>query len=112
VQATDGNLYGTTYDGVIADGTIYGTVFRVSTGLGPFVKTVPISGRGGAVIRILGTNLAGATSVAFNGAPTAFTVQAPSEITAVVPPGATTGKIQVTLPSGTLASNVAFRVTQ
>lgn len=34
-----------------------------------------------------------------------------SEIATAVPSGATTGKVQVTTPGGTLLSNVAFRVT-
>jgi hypothetical protein len=33
-----------------------------------------------------------------------------TEITTKVPTGATTGKVEVTTPSGTLASNVNFRV--
>jgi hypothetical protein len=33
-----------------------------------------------------------------------------SEITTTVPTGATTGKVKVTTPSGTLTSNVNFRV--
>jgi hypothetical protein len=41
---------------------------------------------------------------------TAFTVQSASEITTTVPAGATTGKVEVTLPVGTLSSNVPFRV--
>jgi hypothetical protein len=34
-----------------------------------------------------------------------------SEITATVPSGATTGKVEVTTPSGTLTSNVNFQVS-
>jgi hypothetical protein len=41
----------------------------------------------------------------------AFTVISNSEITTTVPTGATTGKVKVTLPGGTLSSNVNFRVT-
>ena len=41
MQATDGNFYGTTYQ----EGAFCcGTVFRLSTGLGPFVETEPSSG--------------------------------------------------------------------
>jgi uncharacterized protein (TIGR03437 family) len=60
---------------------------------------------------ILGTDLTGATSVTFNGTAAAFTVASPTLVTATVPIGATTGKVQVVTPSGTLTSNVAFRVS-
>ena len=109
VQATDGNFYGTTrLGGSKSDGT----VFRLTVGLGPFVKTVPAAGKVGASVKILGTNLTGATSVSFNGVAAAFTLRAPSAITTTVPAGATTGTVQVITPSGTLLSNVVFRVTQ
>jgi uncharacterized repeat protein (TIGR03803 family) len=108
VQGTDGNFYGTTGAGGLG---FHGTVFSLSVGLGPFIKTLPISGKVAAPVFILGTNLTGATSVTFNGTPAAFTVVSSSEITTTVPTGATSGTVQVTTPSGTLLSNVAFRVT-
>jgi uncharacterized repeat protein (TIGR03803 family) len=107
IQATDGNFYGTTYEGGFAQ---WGTVFRLSTGRGPFVKTLPASGRVGAGIKILGTNLKGATAVSFNGTAAIFKVVSNSYITTTVPIGATTGRIHVTTPSGTLSSNVVFQV--
>jgi uncharacterized repeat protein (TIGR03803 family) len=112
-QATDGNFYGTTYWGGLnccdfGYGT--GTVFRLSMGLGPFVKMQPNSGKAGAVIEVLGTNLTGATRVAFNGVSAAFKVVSPSLITAAVPSGATTGEVEVATPGGALSSKVAFRV--
>jgi hypothetical protein len=88
-----------------------GTIFKLSVGLGPFVKTLPTSGRAGAPIQILGTDLTGATSVTFNGTPAAFTVNATgTAISTTVPTGATTGTVQVVAPTGTLSSNVPFRV--
>jgi uncharacterized repeat protein (TIGR03803 family) len=107
VQATDGNLYGTTADGG-ANG--YGTVFSLSVGLGPFVETEPTAAKVGATVKILGTNLTGAISVNFNGKAATFTVVSSSEITTTVPAGATTGEVQVVTPSGPLLSNVSFRV--
>lgn len=107
VQGTDGNFYGTTTFG---GPDHFGTVFRLSTGLAPFVETVPPYGKVGTAIRILGTNLTGASSVTFNGVAAAFTVVAASEITTTVPDGATTGTVRVTTPGGTLLSNVPFRV--
>jgi uncharacterized repeat protein (TIGR03803 family) len=106
-QATNGSFYGTTSgDGADSDGT----VFRLSVGLGPFVKTLPTSGKVGGAVKILGTNLTGATRVTFNGTAAAFTVVSPSLITATVPTGATSGTVQVVTPGGTLVSNVSFRV--
>jgi uncharacterized repeat protein (TIGR03803 family) len=109
LQGTDGIFYGTTEQGG-ADGA--GTVFSLSVGLGPFVETLPASGKVGAKVIILGNNLTGTTSVRFNGTAAAFTVVKSTEITATVPTGATTGKVKVTTPNQALESNVAFRVTQ
>jgi len=108
VQATNGDLYGATTAGGANGG--YGMVFGLYVGLAPFVGTQPTSGEVGAAVKILGTNLTGATSVTFNGAAAAFTVVSPSLITTTVPTGATTGTVQVITPSGTLSSNVPFRV--
>jgi uncharacterized repeat protein (TIGR03803 family) len=107
VQATNGNFYGTTEDGGVNGD---GTVFSLSVGLGPFVEAQPTSGKVGAAIKILGTKLTGATSVSFNGTAATFIVVSSSEIATTVPVGATTGKVQVTTPGGTLTSNVSFRV--
>jgi uncharacterized repeat protein (TIGR03803 family) len=108
VQDTNGILYGTADSGPNFTG--FGTVFSLSVGLGPFVETQAASGEAGATVKILGSALTGATSVNFNGAPAAFTVQSGYLITATVPTGAATGKVQVVTPSGTLSSNVTFRV--
>src|ERR1022692_2211567 len=107
VQDTNGDFYGTTVGGGANGG---GTVFRMSVGLGPFVKTQPTSGSLGAAVKILGTNLTGATSVSFNGTAAVFEVVSSSEITTTVPAGASSGEVQVVTPSGTLSSNASFRV--
>jgi len=108
VQATDGKFYGTTSFGGSKNN---GTVFRLDMGLAPFVKTVPMAGKVGVKVKILGTSLTGATSVNFNGVVAAFTVVSATEITTTVPNGATTGTVQVTTPGGALLSNVVFQVT-
>jgi hypothetical protein len=79
-------------------------------GLVPFVRVQPAIGKPGAAVEILGTNLAGASSVTFNGTPATDTVVSSSRITTLVPVGATSGEIQVITPSGTLSSNLSFRV--
>jgi uncharacterized repeat protein (TIGR03803 family) len=115
VQATNGNFYGTTtYGGASSAcmGVACGTVFKLSVGLSPFAETMPTSGRVGAAVKILATNLTGATSVTFNGTAAVFRVVSKSLITTTVPTGATTGKVKVSTPRGTLKSNVVFRVTK
>jgi uncharacterized repeat protein (TIGR03803 family) len=107
VQATNGSFYGITSSGGALGA---GTVFSLSVGLGQFVVTQPTSGTIGAAVNILGTNLTGAISVTFNGTAAAFTVVSRSLITTTVPTGATTGRVRVTNPGGTLSSNVPFTV--
>jgi hypothetical protein len=43
-----------------------GTFFKISMGLPPFVKTLPLGAHPGAEVTILGTDLTSATSVTFN----------------------------------------------
>jgi uncharacterized repeat protein (TIGR03803 family) len=107
VQATDGIFYGTTAEG---GASIDGTVFALYTGAPPFVETRPTIGIVGETVTILGYGLKGATSVTFNGTPATILHDAPTLIYAKVPTGATTGKVQVVTPKGTLTSNVAFEV--
>jgi uncharacterized repeat protein (TIGR03803 family) len=103
IQATDGNLYGTTKEGGLNHCELgCGTVFSLSVGLGPFVEIKPTSGKTGSSIKILGTDLGGATGVSFDGTPAVFTLLWSSEITATVPTGASSGKIQVFTPGATL----------
>jgi uncharacterized repeat protein (TIGR03803 family) len=107
LQATNGYLYGATADGgTSADGT----VFSLSIGLSPFIETLLTSGKAGTSVPILGNNLTGTTSVAFNGIAATFTVVSDTEITVTVPSGATTGFVTVTTPSSTLKSNKPFHV--
>jgi len=107
MQDTNGVFYGTgSYGGAENDGVIFS--FSVP-GLGPFVATQPTAGAVGTAVRILGTGLTGATSVTFNGTAAVFTVVSSSEITTSVPAGATSGKVEVATPSGTLSSS-GFKV--
>lgn len=113
MQATNGDLYGTTGQGganPAPDGFDGGTVFRLSLGLGQFVKVQPAIGVAGELVDILGTDLTGATSVTFNGAAAVFRVVSSSLIVAKVPSGATSGAIEVMTPGATLKGNVPFEV--
>jgi hypothetical protein len=87
-----------------------GTIFSLDMGLSPFVETVPTSGKVKTAVKLLGTDLTGATSVTFDGTEAAFKVVSGSEITTNVPAGATSGVVKVVTPSGTLTSNVVFQV--
>lgn len=109
VQATNGKFYGTTtFGGVDGDGTF----FSLALGVKPFVETLPTAAKVGAKVIVLGNNLAVTESVSFNGAAAIFTVVSDTEITAIVPGGATSGPIEVTTPSRVLKSNIVFRVTK
>jgi uncharacterized repeat protein (TIGR03803 family) len=108
LQATNGKLYGTTTSGGTGGG---GTIFSLDLGLDPFVKLLPARGKVGKIVRILGNNLTGTTGVNFNGGAATFTVISDTAIEATVPAAATTGKVEVLTPGGTLQSNLAFRLT-
>jgi uncharacterized repeat protein (TIGR03803 family) len=112
IQDTNGRFYGSTESGGSSTACTggCGTVFMLRAGLGPFVETQTTSGKVGAAVKILGTDLTGATSVAFNGTTATFTVVSATEITATVPTGAATGFVTVTTPSGVLTSNRQFQV--
>jgi uncharacterized repeat protein (TIGR03803 family) len=100
VQGTDGTLYGTSSS----------TVYSENMGFGPFVTFVNAAGRVGQTGGILGQEFTGTTSVSLNGIAASFTVVSDTFIEATVPVGGTTGYVTVTTPSGTLTSNVPFRV--
>jgi uncharacterized repeat protein (TIGR03803 family) len=115
VQGTDGSFYGTTPLGGGSrkcSGRGCGIVFSLSMGLGPFVAFVRSSGEVGATSEILSQGLTGTSGVSFNGTAAKFVVHSDTYLTATVPQGATTGPVTVTTPSGTLTSNVPFRVRQ
>ena len=109
LQATNGILYGTTEFG--GPGT--GTVYSLNADLAAFVAFVVPAGRVGQTMQLLGQGFTGTTSVSFNGvAASKFTVVSDTYVMAVVPTGATTGTVVVDTPSGSLKSNVSFRVIE
>jgi uncharacterized repeat protein (TIGR03803 family) len=111
VQGTDGAFYGTTdWGGTPITGMPVGVIFRLDVGLGPFVQPLLAFGRVGDCVNLLGTNLTGATAVSFNGTPATIDKITPYRIQTTVPAGATSGTITVTLPTGTLSSNLSFTV--
>jgi hypothetical protein len=61
-------------------------------------------------VTISGTNFAGATAVAFNGAAASYSVNSATQISATVPAGASSGPISVMTPGGTATSSSSFTV--
>lgn len=108
-QGTNGLFYSTTSDGGRSG---YGATFSLSNNLSPLVETVPVMGKVGTQVIILGNNLTGASTVTFNGVSATFTVESDTYITATVPAGATTGTVSVVTSSGTLNSSPGFVVTK
>jgi len=108
LQASDGNLYGTTDGG--GSGSYYGTIFSLDLGFGPFVQATTYSGKVGATVEFLGQGFIKSSMVSFNGTPATPTVRSGTYLTVEVPAGATTGPVTITTSMGTLESNKIFRV--
>lgn len=71
---------------------------------------LPLMGPVDTPVVITGTSFTGATGVDFNGTDASFTVDSPIQISTVVPPGASSGLVTVTTPSGTGSSAAPFTV--
>jgi len=71
----------------------------------------PTSGPIGTSVAITGTSFTGVSEVNFNGTNATFTGDSDTQITAMVPIGATSGPIAVTTPGGTATSSTPFTVT-
>ena len=74
------------------------------------VSFTPANGLPNSSVVITGTNFNGTSIVSFNGVNTTFTVDANTQITAIVPTNANSGLIAVTTPGGTAASSSSFTV--
>ena len=107
VQGTNGSFYGTTSQG---GSNLDGTIFMLSTGLGPFVSFVNGAGKVGTKVGIVGQGFKNITVVSFNGTAAQFAVQSSTYLVAVVPEGATSGPVNVTSLKGHLSSNRKFQV--
>jgi uncharacterized repeat protein (TIGR03803 family) len=103
-SATTGSVTVTTPGGTLTSNKI----FRVT----PVILTFsPASGPVGTQVTITGTSFTGATKVTFGGVKATFSVDSNTQITATVPTGAKTGRIQVMTPGGTATSATDFTVT-
>jgi hypothetical protein len=93
--------------------SLTGSIGVYLNGATPTVTSLtPASGPIGSSVTLTGTNLAGTTQVTFNGRPAAsFTVNSATSVTAVVPAGATSGRIGVTtLPGMSTTSATSFTI--
>jgi uncharacterized repeat protein (TIGR03803 family) len=122
VPATSIARLGTTFiSATVPSGALTGTV-TVTTGstvltspklfkVKPTITSfTPPGGSVGTSVTITGTGLIQATKVTFNGTSASFAVNSDAQITATVPPGATTGKIGVTTKGGSASSATNFTV--
>ncbi|MFA6147666.1 MAG: IPT/TIG domain-containing protein [bacterium] len=99
--ATTGRIFVTTAGGTVASGSD----FTVQSRLSGFT---PPSAARGATVSILGSGFVPSSQVSFNGIPATASFVSAAQLNAIVPDAATTGKISVTTPSGTLLSDNNF----
>lgn len=92
----------------IDDVSITGTVAPTPT-LASFSPANGCSGAG-TIVTIDGTNFNGASAVNFNGTSASFSIVSNTQITAVLPAGATSGVITVITAGGTATSSISFTV--
>jgi hypothetical protein len=119
------DLWGTTWTAEEINANNFGAAFSVSINSNPTVYvdfmritvhyTAPPTittfspalacANSGQSVTITGTNFTNTSSVTFNGIPASFTVDSSTQITAILPNGATTGTISVTTPVSTANSS-------
>jgi uncharacterized repeat protein (TIGR03803 family)/YD repeat-containing protein len=108
IQGRDGNFYGTTD---LGGANNEGTVYRFTLAAFPLVSALsPSSGAPLTQVVITGNNLNGTTAVQFNGVNATFSVDSPTQITATVPTGATSGYVKIMNRYGLAESPVKFIV--
>jgi hypothetical protein len=108
---------------IVPAGTVSGkitvtTPSGTTTSAGTFTVTTapviaafnPSAGAVGTSVTISGANFVNVNGVAFNGVTAAYTVDSPSQITATVPAGASTGPLRITTATGTAVSMANFAV--
>jgi uncharacterized repeat protein (TIGR03803 family) len=109
VQDTDGLLYSATTGGGSGGS---GVIYSIDIGQQPFVSYLPVYGRAGTKVQILGQGFTSDSTVSFNGVSAAFTVVSPTFLEATVPVGAASGYITVTTPDTSMKSSKVFVVHQ
>jgi hypothetical protein len=102
-SVTTGKITITTPAGTAASADDYVVTFSIAT-------LKPTKGPAGTHVVLMGIGFTDVSSVRFNGALASFTIISANQISAAVPPGATTGKVTATSPQGTV-TGPGFRVT-
>ena len=104
---TTGKITVTTAGGTATSTTVFTVIFP------PTISSfTPNNGATGQLVTLTGTNFIGTTAVVFNKtAATSMTVLSATSLTALVPSGASSGKISVTTPGGSTTSIMNFSVT-
>ena len=123
VNGTSGSVQGDTQITVSTPGGVTTGPITVISPSGTFVTSSnffvpsvitsfsPILGSAGTNVFIRGSNFIGTTAVLFNGSPAAsFSVTSPTNLTAVVPAGVTTGPITLVAPGGGFVTSSNFTV--
>jgi hypothetical protein len=111
VTAAKDGYNSSTANGVVVTGGATTTQNFALTAPPPTITSVsPNRAPRGSTVTIAGTNFLTARSVVFNSATAVFTVNSAIQITAIVPSGATTGRIKVTTSGGTATSPQVFKV--
>jgi hypothetical protein len=98
----DGCAYGANFDDLVVDAAAISSPAITSF--------TPTRGPDGTSIDIRGANFTGASSVTVGGVAASFTVDSDTEIHAILPNGAATGRISVTSANGTGTSDHEFEV--
>ncbi|MFV0389208.1 MAG: IPT/TIG domain-containing protein [Pyrinomonadaceae bacterium] len=86
--------------------------YAASTSAPQIAGFSPISGAEGTLVTLTGEQFANATSVKIGSVSTQFTVNSNTQLTFIVPSGATTSPINVTTPGGSAVSSTQFTVLQ
>jgi len=105
VGATTGSVTVSTNSGTLTSNTIFLVTPKITS-------FAPPNGPVGTSVTITGVSLTQTTSVTFDGVPaTSFTINSDTQVTAIVPTGAKTGKIGIVTLGGTATSTSIFTVT-
>ncbi|MBL8524660.1 MAG: DUF1800 family protein [Betaproteobacteria bacterium] len=110
--ATSGKIVVVTTGGSATSGSDFVVTSSPPTSTPTIASFEPQSGVIGSVVTITGTNLTGATSVKFNGT-TSSTISnvTATSLQAAVPNNASSGKITIVTPAGSVTSSTSFTVT-
>ncbi len=107
--ATTGPVTVTTPGGSVTTTALFTVPGPTGTAVTSFAPSTAFTGQ---LVTLTGANFTGATAVSFNGTPApTFTVLSATQISVVLPAGATTGPVSVTSPSGTGQSSAFFIVS-